>query len=460
MSTTEVSTYPLCGTVPLTGQMGEHRVNGLAPDATEVKPMAPEETLPTLEKPKRVDLRSWEKHPKLGTRLRRQAGSKQGNGNTESWLFQSRTPDPERPGRDRIRNLRARNWTEARRVHEERSVNVRKGLEAPPTTKTVDELAEEHWQHMEGLIATGERAPGTLERYRIQYRTHIAPSFGSRKVQVAFRPEMISRWLAEKRKQGLDVASIYSVLSVLISRALKSRLIAEDPRKRLLDGEIPAQVSKQPPRCLSDEECSQLIGCALPGTRDLIAFYAETGVRQSEGLGVKWGDLDLEQGLVRIHSQLERKKRGESARNVPLKTARRKNGCREREIELPDDLVVLLKRRKAEAFKAGHARPEDFVFSTEEGRPLMHRNLSRDFDKAAGRAGLNREGIPELSCHDLRHTTISRWIAAGIDTVTVALWAGDDLKTILSTYAHEFEKAKRRDENRAKLEAGRTIRLA
>lgn len=52
---------------------------------------------------------------------------------------------------------------------------------------------------MEGLIATGERAPSTLDRYRIQYRTHIAPSFGSRKVQVAFRPEMISRWLAEKR---------------------------------------------------------------------------------------------------------------------------------------------------------------------------------------------------------------------------------------------------------------------
>jgi integrase len=151
--------------------------------------------------------------------------------------------------------------------------------------------------------------------------------------------------------------------------------------------------------------------------------------------------------------------RGEAARTVPLKTARRKNGSREREVELDENLVSLLKRRKAEAFRAGHARPEDYVFSTEEGRPLMHRNVARDFDKAADRAGLNREGIPKLSCHDLRHTAISRWIAAGIDVKEVTRMAGDDLKMIADTYAHEFEKAKRRDENRAKLAAG-TSRLA
>lgn len=75
-------------------------------------------------------------------------------------------------------------------------------------------------------------------------------------------------------------------------------------------------------------------------------------------------------------------------------------------------------------------------------------------------AGLNPEGTDPLSCHDLRHTAISRWIAAGLDPVTVARMAGDKVETIMSTYAHEFDAAKNRDGLRDKLEAGTSIRLA
>jgi len=82
-----------------------------------------------------------------------------------------------------------------------------------------------------------------------------------------------------------------------------------------------------------------------------------------------------------------------------------------REVELMPELVALLKQHKAHAFARGHARPEDFVVSTAEGRPLYYRNVSRDLGVAADRAGLNdREDVPRLSTHDLRHTTISRWI--------------------------------------------------
>lgn len=58
------------------------------------------------------------------------------------------------------------------------------------------------------------------------------------------------------------------------------------------------------------------------------------------------------------------------------------------------------------------------------------------------------------------HTAISRWVAAGLDPVTIARMAGDDLKTILDTYAHEFEKSKRRTQIREQLSAGTAIRLS
>jgi integrase len=132
-----------------------------------------------------------------------------------------------------------------------------------------------------------------------------------------------------------------------------------------------------------------------------------------------------------------------------------------REIELLRETVTLLKAHKAEAFARGHARPEDFMFATAEGKPLYFRNVARDLGTAAERAVLNeREDVEKLSTHDLRHTAISRWIAAGLDLVTVARMAGDSVETITRVYAGDFERAKRQDEIRAKMAAGTSISLA
>jgi integrase len=72
---------------------------------------------------------------------------------------------------------------------------------------------------------------------------------------------------------------------------------------------------------------------------------------------------------------------------------------------------------------------------------------------------LNDGNEPQLSTHDLRHTAISRWIAAGLDEATVARMAGDTVEQIHKTYLHEFERARRKDEIREKLTAGTGIRL-
>jgi integrase len=110
--------------------------------------------------------------------------------------------------------------------------------------------------------------------------------------------------------------------------------------------------------------------------------------------------------------------------------------------------------------KSGHAgrRPLGMIAST--GQPRHYKNvLDRGFNKAAEATGLNREDVPKLTPHDLRHTAISRWIAAGIDAVTIARWASDTVAVILDVYAGEFDKAKRRADIQAKLAAGTAIRL-
>src|SRR5215218_3083518 len=100
---------------------------------------------------RRVDTRQWEDRAKYGKRLLRQVGTDR---------FKSKVPDPARPGADRSKTFTAKNWTEAERVHRERLGKVESGEEPEPSKLILDELAERRWKTLEGLVASGERAPG------------------------------------------------------------------------------------------------------------------------------------------------------------------------------------------------------------------------------------------------------------------------------------------------------------
>jgi integrase len=270
----------------------------------------------------------------------------------------------------------------------------------------------------------------------------------------------VSRLLADLRQSGLAAGSIQRIFSVLRSILNLDRTGATVILGVTKAEKPTATLPQTPSRCLTDKQVSDLLSHSLPSTKVLNAVYAFTGVRQSEGLGLQWGDFDLTAGTVHVQAQLSRKKRGEPARRVPLKAARRRLGAREREIDLHPDLVSMLKRHKAKQFEKGLAGASDFVTCTADGKPMYYRNALRDLGKAADRAGLNDGEEPQVSTHDLRHTAISRWIAAGIDEATVARMAGDTIETIHKHYLHEFERARRAEEIRAKLVAGTSIRLA
>jgi hypothetical protein len=199
-----------------------------------------EKTLPSAA---RRDARTWDK---IGVGLKRQAGTD---------IYKSTVWEN---GKERKIHFRARTLSDAKQRHEKRRVSVREGSEPVRTKVTLDELAQDLWTLFEGLIASGERAPTTLERYRIQYRVHLSPALGKRRVQ-SIRPEHVSHLLADLRRQGLDVASIYSILSRLFRRAVTLGLVVESPLKRLGEDERPKRAPKTKARRLEDEECSKLI---------------------------------------------------------------------------------------------------------------------------------------------------------------------------------------------------------
>jgi integrase len=111
-----------------------------------------------------------------------------------------------------------------------------------------------------------------------------------------------------------------------------------------------------------------------------------------------------------------------------------------------------LRRHKlASAFSTG----DDYVFATSEGTPFYYRNVaSRGLAKAAEAAALNRDGLPKLSFHDLRHTYGSHLVRQGLDVVRISRQLGHARPSItLDVYSHEFEEVTHADDVSEKLTA-------
>jgi integrase len=117
------------------------------------------------------------------------------------------------------------------------------------------------------------------------------------------------------------------------------------------------------------------------------------------------------------------------------------------------DLADLLREHRRQAFRTGVAREDAFVFSTRSGTPLNYRNVAqRGLTAAADRSGLNRDGEPKLTLHDLRHTFGSHLVRSGADVVTVSRQMGHARPSItLDVYSHEFAAVQHRDNIASKL---------
>jgi integrase len=107
-------------------------------------------------------------------------------------------------------------------------------------------------------------------------------------------------------------------------------------------------------------------------------------------------------------------------------------------------LAVILREHRKQLLSKGLYRADGFVFSTATGAPMYGRNVAeRGMRKAGDRAGLNPEGKPTLTAHDLRHSFASHLIRAGADVYAVSRQLGHErASTTLDLYAHEFEKAR------------------
>jgi integrase len=197
----------------------------------------------------------------------------------------------------------------------------------------------------------------------------------------------------------------------------------------------PPRVPKHEIRPLMPEQARQLIEAAREDRyRALYVTALGTGLRQGELLGLRWQDVDVDAGRLRVRHSLANV--GGTLTLLEPKTERSR-----RHIVLPESVIAALRahrtRQRMDRPVAGTRWVDSgHVFATTIGTPLHAATVTRAF-----RAALDRAGLPRSRFHDLRHATATFLLAQGMTLEDVKQLLGHSSITLTSnTYGHVLEQ--------------------
>jgi integrase len=159
------------------------------------------------------------------------------------------------------------------------------------------------------------------------------------------------------------------------------------------------------------------------------------GRRMGESLSLKWSDIDLEAGSLRVNRQIQRMRR-DGDKPGKLGFSEPKNASR-RTIDLPQRALEALrihqKHQLEEKLRVRSYEDFDLVFTTSKGTPLDAQNIVNRHFKPV----LRREDLPPIRWHDLRHTCATLLLGRGVHPKLVQHLVGHASITMtLDRYSH------------------------
>jgi integrase len=265
------------------------------------------------------------------------------------------------------------------------------GKVTPLSTMTFLEFVERYF--IPNALPTLKRS--TQSRYRRTLRTHLIPAFGNSRLCDVTNLE-IQRFVLGKMDSGLGWACcdhFRNLLSKVFGTAKRWNYFSGD--NPATGVELPGKTAVREKHALSPEQISELLAILREPVRTMFLVGVMTGLRIGEILGLRWKDLDLASGQLRVEQACYRGLVG---------TPKTKGS--KRTVPMPQTLRDALSRLQEQ----GTDRTEDqLVFATRTGKPFSDTNLLHRELKPAGA----QVGAPWLNWHTLRRTHCTLFQQAG-----------------------------------------------
>lgn len=321
----------------------------------------------------------------------------------------------------------------------------------------------------------------TWKDYDGNVTAHLAPVLGPLPLDQITRPRVKDLVFALRAKGGRKgkrlspktVRKIIATLSAILTDAVDDGIITANPavqlKKVYRSDKFKDGATKKDINPLTHDEFAHLLETADTHTinragktvqpyrrhRLFLLLLARTGVRLSEAIGLRWGDVDLHGGFLDVQHTIVK------GRHTTPKSHKA------RRVDLSDQLRAALDDARQERFgrvvaltpemqadrDAAAGVADAYVFTDSTGGPMDPDNFR---DRVWGPL-LTAAKLRKVRIHDLRHTYASLLLQGGVELLYVSQQLGHHSGSFtLQVYGHLLPRDRRGEVNR--LDRPATIR--
>ena len=314
------------------------------------------------------------------------------------------------------------------------SARVRRGnLLAENPRMTVREWLD-YWLS----VAEPDLAPTTAQKYRRIVEHDLVPVIGNVPIRDLGVPDveaLLARYAGRPWQK-----EVHTVLRSALQKAERAEVVSRNVA-RLVRVKAPERAER---KVFSLDEVKAFVEAVRgDGLEAYFLTALMTGARSGELRALRWSDVNLDTGELRIERGITRTPETGWVIGPP------KTQNARRTVWLPEEVSESLRKHRVEQWwpkmqrrKAWAAAEEEFgelVFRTRTGRPLTLQIVGRKLHKL-----LDRAGLPRVRGHDLRHMAATYQLAQGVPMPVVSRQLGHaTIGTTVNTYGHVTPESQR-----------------